>query len=126
MSVQLSLRPTRYDYLFGAALCLIFIVFFAAVKHGGTHAEKNAQIYVNGKLLQILDLRRDKKVAVGTAEIEIRAGKIRIAKSRCPRQICEHAGWIADPGQTIVCVPNRIIIEIAGTHAVTKYDAVTY
>jgi hypothetical protein len=87
MTVQISFRPTRYDYLFGAVLCLVFIGSFVAVKYGGTRAEKNARIYVNGNLLQPLDLRRDKKVSVGTTEIEIRAGKIRIAKSRCPRQI---------------------------------------
>ncbi|MCP4353717.1 MAG: NusG domain II-containing protein, partial [Desulfobacterales bacterium] len=44
--------------------------------------------------------------------IETKQGGIRIKKSDCPRQICVNTGWIKTPGRIIVCVPNKILIEI--------------
>lgn len=31
----------------------------------------------------------------------------------CPAQICSHMGRISKPGQVILCVPNKLIVEIA-------------
>ncbi len=33
----------------------------------------------------------------------------------CPRKICSHVfGEISNPGQNIICVPNRLVIELVG------------
>jgi len=54
--------------------------------------------------------------------IEIKADKgARILDSDCPAKICVHTGWIRMPGETIVCLPNKILLEIQGTKE--EYDA---
>ena len=35
--------------------------------------------------------------------------------SNCKNQICVNTGEISDKGETIVCLPNYVIVEIIGT-----------
>ncbi|MFX3617313.1 MAG: NusG domain II-containing protein [Sporolactobacillus sp.] len=44
--------------------------------------------------------------------IEVRKDRIRIKSANCPDQICVRTGFISKPGETIVCLPHRLVIEI--------------
>ena len=35
----------------------------------------------------------------------------------CPDKVCVKTGKIKNPGQTIVCLPHRTVIEITGDNA---------
>ncbi len=53
----------------------------------------------------------------GQAVLEYGEGMIRISPDKpdfCPQRICIRMGWISRPGQTIVCVPNRMVITVLG------------
>ncbi len=52
--------------------------------------------------------------AVGGLKIRIANGKVWVSQSTCPHKICVKMGKIAHPGQLIVCVPNHLVIRIAG------------
>jgi len=32
--------------------------------------------------------------------------------SACPDKLCVRSGWISRPKESIVCLPNRVVIEI--------------
>ena len=88
-----------------------------------------ARIYQNNRLLGVYPLDRDQVVAIGddakpAMRIEIKAGAIRVAESNCPKGVCKHAGGIRTPGRSIVCVPNRVLIELKGEPK--DYDAESY
>lgn len=51
-------------------------------------------------------------------EVTIKEGEIAITHNDCPQQICMKMGPISKPGQTIVCVPKKILIYIP-THEET-------
>ncbi|RRK11733.1 NusG domain II-containing protein [Lactiplantibacillus garii] len=38
--------------------------------------------------------------------------KVAITKANCSDQVCIRRGWITKPGQTIVCLPHKVLIEI--------------
>ena len=40
----------------------------------------------------------------------------------CPDHLCEKMGRISSSGQSIICLPNRVVVEITG--AAQEYDAV--
>ncbi|EOT40023.1 NusG domain II-containing protein [Enterococcus columbae] len=44
--------------------------------------------------------------------IEIDHQQIRIKAASCLDQICVQRGWIRKPGETIVCLPHKLVIEI--------------
>lgn len=44
--------------------------------------------------------------------IEVKRDRIRIKSANCPDQVCVLTGFISKPGETIVCLPHRLVIEI--------------
>ena len=49
-----------------------------------------------------------------TNTILVEKGRIRVEEADCPDQICVDQGFISDGTVPIVCLPNRLVIEIAG------------
>ena len=49
-----------------------------------------------------------------TNTVLVEPGRIRVERADCPDQICVHQGYISDGSQPIVCLPNRLIIQIQG------------
>ena len=49
-----------------------------------------------------------------TNTVLVEPGRIRVERADCPDQICVHQGDISDGSQPIVCLPNRLIIQIQG------------
>lgn len=86
-----------------------------------------ASIYHDGKLLKHLSLKPDRQIPLedGKMLIEIKDGKIRVEKSECPHQVCVHVGWIAHPGESIICVAYKTVIEI-GSAENPAIDAVAF
>ena len=63
---------------------------------------------------------------LGTTTIEIAAHRARIAASPCRHQICVRTGWISRAGEIAACVPNGVVIRLAGpARAAGGLDAVT-
>jgi hypothetical protein len=86
-----------------------------------------ASIFRDGELLfQHLKLDKDQEVVLsnGAMVVEVKEGRIRVKESDCPRRICLHTGWIQHPGETIVCVPNKMVIEIEASGSAPSVDAV--
>ncbi len=84
-------------------------------------AKKAAQavILVHSKVYKIVPLSENKIFKVYWKNkylmtVEVKSGAIRVEKSTCKRKICVHTGWISRSGQSIVCVPNRVIIYTEG------------
>ncbi|EUJ33912.1 hypothetical protein MFLO_01790 [Listeria floridensis FSL S10-1187] len=44
--------------------------------------------------------------------IEIKDEKIRISKANCGDQVCVRTGAIGKRGETIVCLPHKVVIEV--------------
>ncbi|MDP4109339.1 MAG: NusG domain II-containing protein, partial [Bacillota bacterium] len=41
-------------------------------------------------------------------------GKIRVLSADCPDKVCVRTGFISRPGQSIVCLPSRLVIRLEG------------
>ena len=72
--------------------------------------DKNADYFVPGR--------------VGGLRLRIFEGKVWVESSTCPHKICMRMGKISRPGQIIVCVPNHLIIRIAGK-TTPSFDVIT-
>ncbi|SDB81776.1 hypothetical protein SAMN05421734_101134 [Pelagirhabdus alkalitolerans] len=51
--------------------------------------------------------------------VEIDGPRIRVKEDNSPDQIAVQTSWIDRPGQTSICLPHRLIIEIKGS---SDYD----
>lgn len=53
----------------------------------------------------------------------VQQGHVRMLEASCPDQVCVNQGWISDSTLPIVCLPNKVMIEIVGEEG--QLDAVT-
>ncbi|HLD36790.1 MAG TPA: NusG domain II-containing protein [Planctomycetota bacterium] len=89
----------------------------------------NLVIYKNGLVIKEVSLFDNKIINLpvdsGNISIEIKPGSgVHILASSCPAKVCVHAGWIKQPGETIICLPNKVLMEISGENK--EYDAISY
>ncbi|MDI6736453.1 MAG: NusG domain II-containing protein [bacterium] len=49
---------------------------------------------------------------LGTTTIEVQGKKVRVVSSPCSQKICVKMGWRGKNGETIVCLPNKIVVRI--------------
>lgn len=61
---------------------------------------------------------------LGESRVEIAGDKVRMLDSPCPDKTCVRMGWIGTVGQTVVCIPNQVVITVAGE--AEGFDAVSY
>ena len=54
----------------------------------------------------------------------IKDGEAAVLDASCPDKLCMHQGKIRYDGQSIICLPNKVVVEIVGGGQ-SEYDAVT-
>ena len=91
-------------------------------------AADRVRVRAGGETLFEGRLNQDRRLEVpgplGTTEIEIRQGRARISRDPSPRQYCVKQGWLSQGGQTALCLPNRVSLEILGGRL--TYDSLNY
>lgn len=77
-----------------------------------------ATIYYDSKLVQTIDLSIDKVRTFeiegynGTVVFETKKNAIRVKEEISPLHICSNMGYIDSSYETIVCLPNKIVVKI--------------
>lgn len=82
-------------------------------------------VRVQGEVEATYELSEDKVIELnhGTNVIEIKNGKVDMTKADCPDQLCVHQKAISSDHETIVCLPNRVVVQIT-SYDEAEYDAV--
>lgn len=94
-------------------ISLIGIFFLKSGKKGNY-----ANVYYENKLLLTIDLNDKEKKdyvvtgALGDIVIQREDGKVRVVEENSPRHLCSKQGFISSSYETIVCLPNKIVIRI--------------
>lgn len=57
--------------------------------------------------------------------VEIKGGSVSVTEASCKNQVCVRHGSISSPGESIVCLPNRLVVSIEGSGKGGEYDSVT-
>ena len=90
------------------ALCLS--VWFLPKEQGNT-----VSISVDGTVVAVKKLDQDAVVDLSDGtQVLVENRTVRVVHSTCPDHLCEQMGKISACGQVILCVPNRISVEIRG------------
>ena len=101
-----------------AALLSVGAILLLGRWSGGGHM---ARIYQDGVLIREIDLDSLSAPLTFTVEFQGRTntitaqpGRIRVESADCPDQVCVDQGWISDGTVPVVCLPNRLVIQIEG------------
>lgn len=93
--------------------CTLFIGKQLLFRHPGTTVE----ISVDGNVFETLPLNKDAEITIpgdgdGTNHLMIKDGTAYVDEASCPDRVCIHQGKIHQPGELIVCLPNKMIAKI--------------
>jgi hypothetical protein len=86
----------------------------------------SVRITVDGELYGTYPLSVDNTIVINQDEaqniIVISGGKVSMADSNCPNKTCVNHSPIGNAGETIVCLPHKVLIEIIGGD---EYDGIS-
>lgn len=107
----------KKDLLFITAILLAAGLAFLFFRPQPSESLSRAEISVDGKAVMELDLSEDQVLTVdgaggGYNRIQVRDGAVSVLEASCPDKVCVHTGTVQYPGETIVCLPNRMIITV--------------
>ncbi len=57
--------------------------------------------------------------------VEIKSGSVTVTEASCKNQVCVRHGAISKSGESIVCLPNRLVVRIENGEEGGGYDSVT-
>lgn len=79
-----------------------------------------------GEVTETFPLGEDREYTVEDGDhrntIVIASGRVCMGSANCPDQVCVRTGWIEYEGETIVCLPHKIVVSLNGGG--NGYDAV--
>lgn len=111
-------RKIRNDIILVAVIAVIAaagLLFFGMNKEAGSYVAVN----VDGEQTAIYSLSVDTEVTVTTGEnnedinvLTIKDGKAYVSSANCPDGICAETRAAQYVGETIVCLPHKVVIEI--------------
>ncbi|MBP3920658.1 MAG: NusG domain II-containing protein [Bacilli bacterium] len=94
-------------------ICMIAVTSFLFKKNNGD----SALVYYDGNQVMTIDLKVDGDYEVdglnGKVKMQVRDGKIKVNEENSPYHICSKQGYISESYESIVCLPNKIVINIS-------------
>ncbi len=77
------------------------------------------EIYVNSKLAFVENLKKEKSkifvpTELGGINVEFVDNKVRVITSNSPKKLIVKQGFISKAGETLVGVPDKVIIKVKG------------
>lgn len=73
-------------------------------------------VRVDGRDYAVYDLSENGVYTIkgtkGSDILEVRDGRVHMTEAECPDGLCIKMGWIDKVNDSIICLPNRIVVEI--------------
>lgn len=117
----MSQLTTGDKIMMGVVVLLALGIFLYFLVAGPSGEGNQVMIEVDGKIVKTFALPQDTlveyKVEIDEDDynlIQIEGNRARVVEASCPEQVDVNAGWISKPGQTLVCLPHKMVVTIAG------------
>lgn len=125
MKSSVKLRPCLWDGIVAVAVAALAVLLAVvlAQQAGTSSGALTCTVTLDGKVMKsvvlstIAEGKQETFTVKGrkTAVIQMEHSRVRVKSSTCATQDCVHTGWISKSGQSIVCLPNRLVITLSGS-----------
>lgn len=120
-------RKVRNDILFIVALLLLIAVVALALFLSRTTGD-TVIVTVDGRSFGEYSLNEDREVEIRNGDgynlLIIQDGKAYVKHASCPDGICSSHRPIEHDGESIICLPNKVVIEVR-TRSQKQPDIIT-
>ena len=83
------------------------------------HSGGGVQVRVAGEVVDTYSLDRNQTITIegvgGTNLLVIENGTAAVTEADCPDALCVNMGRISRAGQSIVCLPHQVVVEVIDT-----------
>ena len=116
-------RKAKYFKIGDLVIYSFLLFFFAALGMNITSLSQEkaskVEIYVDGKLQYVYPLQKEERdifvdTNLGGVNVKFKDDMVRVTTSKSPLKLNVKQGWIKDPGEVIIGVPDRLLIKIVG------------
>lgn len=125
---------TKGDKILISAIVILSLLAYGIIYLSGS-GEKNKYISVqfNGeeyKRLTFTSKNDSYEYKLDTDEglniIEVEGDKVHMIDANCPDKLCIKQGYISKVGEVLVCVPNKVVVEIKSDDSKKELDGINY
>lgn len=117
MEMKDKYTTKKRDIVLAAVLLILDITGVLIVKYG-LKSGNTADIYIDDKLVQTIDMSVDDEYTFqtdkGSNTVEVRNGAVSMKSADCPDKVCVRMGTKNRNGETITCLPHKLVIEVHG------------
>lgn len=120
IQMKLMIKGKKDIMILAVILCLALVAFTVNRLIFREQGAIYCEIYVDGKLTETVDLAKERSFILEerpNIRFEVKDYRIAFTASDCPDQICVHAGYLGQVGQSAACLPNKISIRICTIHS---------
>jgi len=120
-------------------ICLSLLISLSVILYFG----EDSEFYSSKTIVLRIDQEVIQKIAMDesidktyTFEFNNNIGRFKVENNKvrmlqmsrdiCKNQICSQMGWIDEPNELIVCLPNRIVLSIEGKNLENEVDAFSF
>lgn len=125
--MQISKVLKKADIILAIVLIVVGIASSLYLSFGSVTTGDVVVIYRDSEVFGTYALDEDQTVTVKgdghTNKITIKDGKVAMSFSDCKNQDCVYMGETDSPAKRIVCLPNRVVVEVRGEE--DDYDAIS-
>ncbi len=103
----------RNDWFLAAGILAAAAILLCFQMFRKTGDQAVVSITVDGDLYGTYSLDEDRIVEINdTNRLEIRGGYARMEWADCPDQVCVNHQGISRDGESIICLPNQVVVSI--------------
>ena len=114
----------KNDWILVVVILVLAGVGFLVYTSFGKQTAGIVKVSVDGELFGTYSLDKEQEIKINyTNRMIIKDGQADMIEADCPDQICVDHKTISKNKETIVCLPNKVIVEIVGGEDV-EMDAV--
>ena len=107
----------KKDIIFAAGIMLAALLIFVCMQLGNQKEGASIRITIDGSEYGVYSLNDDKIIDLdgefGHNQIVIQNGEAYMKEADCPDQICVRHKAISKSGESIVCLPHKVVVEIS-------------
>lgn len=83
------------------------------------------EIVVGREVTASYPLNEDRVIRISDGNTcEIKDGRVRMISADCPDKLCVHSREISSKGESIVCLPNHVVLRITGGDENGEVDSI--
>ena len=102
----------KKELIFTGGILVLALVMWVGMSFVNKGSHGSVRITVNGEEYGTYSLAKNQTIKINDTNVcEIKDGQARMISAECPDHLCMKQKAIDEKGGTIVCLPNKVVIE---------------